>query len=67
MEAVIHNIWLPSDQQTAAPGAGQAEKKHLQTSAGASALDKQKLDDEVLQKLFKLLFNIYNKCMIISD
>lgn len=31
----IHNIWLPSNQQTAAPGAGQPDEKDLKISAVA--------------------------------
>lgn len=36
--AIIHNIRPPSNQQAAAPGAGQSDEKHLKISAFALAL-----------------------------
>lgn len=35
---IIHKIWLLSNQQAVAPGAGQPDEKHLPISAVALAL-----------------------------
>lgn len=48
--AIIHNICLPSNQQAAAPGAGQPAEKDLKISAVALESGQQKLDDELFQK-----------------